>query len=206
MTLGANEPPIFDAARLGTAAETAKILKTEPAMRDARNQLGSTPLHLAATNGDAGPLKALIAAGAEVNARDKEDNTPLHMAAYAGKSEAARLLLEGGADVNAKSTGGRTPLSLARKTRADGRMKTRCAGSARRKPTEAVEYSWEKTETATSRSKACPAAAHPAAQRAQSAPQRGPAEVSLENKTAHVNSRQAASHRDLRRVIIDAGF
>ena len=93
-TRGANEPPIFDAARLGTAAETAKILKADPAMRDARNQLGSTPLHLAATNGDAGPLKALIAAGADVNARDKEDNTPLHMAAYAGKSEAARLLLE----------------------------------------------------------------------------------------------------------------
>jgi ankyrin repeat protein len=119
MTLGANEPPIFDAARLGNAAETDKILKANPAMRDARNQLGSTPLHLAATNGDSGPLKALIAAGADVNARDKEDNTPLHMAAYAGKSEAARLLLEAGADVNAKSTGGRTPLSLARKTRAD---------------------------------------------------------------------------------------
>jgi hypothetical protein len=118
-TLGANEPPIFDAARLGSAAEVDKILKANPAMRDARNQLGSTPLHLAATNGDAGPLKALLAAGADVHARDKEDNTPLHMAAYAGKSEAARLLLEAGADVNAKSTGGRTPLSLARKTRAD---------------------------------------------------------------------------------------
>lgn len=119
MTLGANEPPIFDAARIGTAAEVDKILKANPAMRDARNQLGSTPLHLAATNLDSGPLKVLIAAGAEVNARDKEDNTPLHMAAYVGRSDAARLLLEAGADVNAKSTGGRTPLSLARKTRAD---------------------------------------------------------------------------------------
>ena len=118
-TLGANEPPIFDAARLGTAAEVQKILKADPAARDARNQLGSTPLHLAATNVDSGSLKALIAAGADVNARDKEDNTPLHMAAYVGRSEAARLLLEAGADVNAKSMGGRTPLSLARKARAD---------------------------------------------------------------------------------------
>jgi ankyrin repeat protein len=118
-TLGANEPPIFDAARIGAAAEVDNLLKANPAMRDARNQLGSTPLHLAATNSDSGPLKALVAAGADVNARDKEDNTPLHMAAYAGKSEAARLLLEAGADVNAKSTGGRTPLSLARKARAD---------------------------------------------------------------------------------------
>jgi len=111
--------PIHEAARLGTAAEVEKILKAHPALRDARNQLGSTPLHLAATNGDAGPLKALLAAGADVNARDKEDNTPLHMAAYATRTENARLLLEAGADVNAKSTGGRTPLSLARKVRAD---------------------------------------------------------------------------------------
>lgn len=118
-TLGANEPPVFDAARLGTAAEMRKLLEADAAARDARNQLGATPLHLAATNADSGPLKALIAAGADVNARDKEDNTPLHLAAYAGRSEAARLLLEAGAEVNAKSTGGRTPLSLARKARAD---------------------------------------------------------------------------------------
>ena len=88
-------------------------------MRDARNQLGSTPLHLAATNGDAGPLKALIAAGADVNARDKEDHTPLHMAAYAGKSEPRACCSKPAPTSNAKSTGGRTPLSLARKARAD---------------------------------------------------------------------------------------
>jgi ankyrin repeat protein len=113
------EAPIFDAARLGTTADVQKILKANPAMRDARNTLGATPLHHAATNGDSGPLKALIAAGAEVNARDKEDHTPLHMAAYATRAGNARLLLEAGADVNAKSVGGRTPLSMARKVRAD---------------------------------------------------------------------------------------
>ncbi|MBX3677993.1 MAG: ankyrin repeat domain-containing protein [Rhodocyclaceae bacterium] len=118
-TLGANEPPIFDAARLGTAAEVEKILKADPAMRDARNQLGATPLHMAATNSDIGPLKALLAAGADVHARDKDDLTPLHMAAYADKHKHAQLLLEAGADVEAKSTGGRTPMSLARKSRAD---------------------------------------------------------------------------------------
>jgi len=118
-TLGANEHPIHDAARLGTAAEVRQILAADPAARDVRNQLGASPLHMAATNGDSGPLKALIAAGASVNARDREDNTPLHMAAYTDKSENARLLLEAGADIEAKSTGGRTPLSLARKSRAD---------------------------------------------------------------------------------------
>jgi len=118
-TLGANEHPIHDAARLGTAAEVQKLLRADPAARDVRNQLGATPLHLAATNPDSGPLKALLAVGADARARDKEDLTPLHMAAYSDKSEHARLLLEAGADVDAKSAGGRTPLSLARKSRAD---------------------------------------------------------------------------------------
>jgi len=113
------DSPIHDAARTGTAAEVEKLLKADPALREARNPLGATPLHHAATNLDSGPLKVLLAAGAEVNARDKEDHTPLHMAAYATRSGNARLLLEAGADVNAKSTGGRTPLSMARKVRAD---------------------------------------------------------------------------------------
>jgi ankyrin repeat protein len=113
------EPPIHDAARIGTAAEVENILKADPAMRDVRNGIGAAPLHHAATNVDPGPLKVLIAAGADVNARDQEGNTPLHMAAYATRSANARLLLEAGADVNAKSAAGRTPLSLARKVRAD---------------------------------------------------------------------------------------
>ncbi len=113
------DAPIHDAARLGTAAEVDKLLKANPTLRDARNPLGATPLHYAAMNLDSGPLKVLLAAGADVNARDKEDTTPLHMAAYATRSENARLLLEAGADVNAKTTGGRTPLSMARKVRAD---------------------------------------------------------------------------------------
>ncbi|MBM3392690.1 MAG: ankyrin repeat domain-containing protein [Betaproteobacteria bacterium] len=113
------DAPIFDAARLGTAAEVEKLLKANPALRDARNPLGATPLHHAATNLDSGPLKVLLAAGADVNARDKEDNTPLHMAAYATRAGNAQLLLAAGADVNAKTTAGRTPLSMARKVRAD---------------------------------------------------------------------------------------
>jgi ankyrin repeat protein len=88
-------------------------------MRDARTGLGSTPLHLAATNSDPGALQVLLAAGANVNAKDAEGNTPLHMAAYTNRYEQARLLLEAGADIEAVSSGGRTPIALARKSRAD---------------------------------------------------------------------------------------
>lgn len=118
-TLGMNEQPIHDAARLGTRADVERILKATPAARDARTPLGSTPLHLAALNVDSGPLQALIAAGADVNARDREGATPLHMAAYATRTEHARLLLQAGADVTVKTENGRDALSMARKVRAD---------------------------------------------------------------------------------------
>lgn len=117
--LGQNDQPIHDAARMGTTAEVERILRAEPKQRDARTGLGSTPLHLAATNSDSGPLKALLAAGADVNARDGDGATPLHMAAYTAKVRNAELLLAAGADVDVKSNNGRTPLSMARKNRAD---------------------------------------------------------------------------------------
>ena len=117
--LGAHDQPIHDAARLGSGKEVERILKAEPAMRDVRTQHGSTPLHLAATNPDTGALKALLAAGADVNARDSEGLTPLHMTAYTQNAKHAQLLLEAGADPYAKTNAGRDPTSMARKTRSD---------------------------------------------------------------------------------------
>lgn len=118
-TLGKNELPIHDAARMGTRQEVEKLLKAEPRNRDARTELGATPLHYAALNEDGGPLLALIAAGANVNARDKEGLTPLHMAAFATRTRHAIPLLQAGADPALKTDAGRDVLSMARKVRAD---------------------------------------------------------------------------------------
>jgi ankyrin repeat protein len=117
--LGQNDQMIHDAARMGSGADVTKIIKENPAMRDARTGLGSTPLHLAATNPDVTAVKALLAAGANVNAKDDDGNTPLHMAAYTNRIAVAKVLLEAGADVNVVSSGGRTPMAMARKSRAD---------------------------------------------------------------------------------------
>jgi ankyrin repeat protein len=117
--IGQNDQLIHDKARMGSGVEVKSILQSTPTMRDARTGLGSTPLHLAATNSDPGALQVLLAAGANVNAKDAEGNTPLHMAAYTNRYEQARLLLEAGADIEAVSSGGRTPIALARKSRAD---------------------------------------------------------------------------------------
>ncbi len=119
VVIGANDQPIHDAARLGSGKDVEKILKSTPAARDARTQHGSTPLHLAATNPDLSAMKALIAAGADVNARDSEGLTPLHMTAYTQGTKQAELLLQAGSDPYAKTNAGRDPTSLARKTRSD---------------------------------------------------------------------------------------
>lgn len=117
--IGQNELPIHDAARNGDAAAIRRELAADPALRDAPTAAGSTPLHLAAMNGDPGPLKVLLAAGARVDARDREGATPLHMAAYASRTENGRLLLAAGADPKLKTDLGRDVLSMARKVRAD---------------------------------------------------------------------------------------
>jgi ankyrin repeat protein len=117
--IGQNDQLIHDVARMGKGDEIGKILQANPAMRDARTGLGSTPLHMAATNPDIGALKVLMAAGADVNAKDVDGNTPLHMAAYSNRFEHSKLLLEAGADINATNSGGRTPIAMARKARAD---------------------------------------------------------------------------------------
>lgn len=116
---GANDQAVHDLARMGHGSEMAALLKANPGARDARTSMGSTPLHLAATNPDGSVLKVLLAAGAEVNARDKEGATPLHMAAYTQRAANAQILLEGGADPQIKTHAGRDATSMARKAMAN---------------------------------------------------------------------------------------
>lgn len=112
-TSGAAGRSIYDAVQFGTASDVREILRSAPLERDARNAHGSQPIHIAAGNSDPGPLKALLAAGANPNARDVDGVTPLHMAALARNAENARLLLEAGADPKAKDNLGHDALAIA---------------------------------------------------------------------------------------------
>lgn len=73
-----------------------------------------TPLALAATNGDAAIIQALLDAKAEVDATSADGTTPLMLAAASGNVDAIRVLLDHGAAVNAKEPlRGETPLFFA---------------------------------------------------------------------------------------------
>ena len=56
-----------------------------------------TALHLAAWAGQVDCLKALLAAGADINAAAQDDMNALHFAAVKGQTEATRWLLNSGA-------------------------------------------------------------------------------------------------------------
>jgi len=92
------------------------------------NNVGSSPLHLAALNDLREATEFLISMGAKVDARDKDRFTPLHFAANEDATEAMSVLIAHGANVNALTedfcvhfggfvpiymTGGKTPLMLA---------------------------------------------------------------------------------------------
>ena len=64
----------------------------------------------AAYSGDIKEVKALIAAGADVNAKNNYGFTALMEAALMGHTEIAKALIAAGADVNAKSNRGETAL------------------------------------------------------------------------------------------------
>ena len=70
-------------------------------------------LRNAASSGDIGTVRKLLAEDADVNDRDSFNNTALLYAAKHGKFECVRLLIEHGADTNIANENGYTPLICA---------------------------------------------------------------------------------------------
>ena len=80
---------------------------------DARNEFGSTPLHLAVVKGQTDVANVLIDSGATINAANEDGNTPLHAAVGTGNIECAKLLLARGAEPDVTSNAGNKPLRVA---------------------------------------------------------------------------------------------
>jgi len=71
-------------------------------------------MHEAAGAGCCEALRALLAAGADVNAAVDDGWTCLHSAVKGGHADAVRLLLDSGADPGSATTSGWTALHLSR--------------------------------------------------------------------------------------------
>jgi ankyrin repeat protein len=95
-----------------TATTVQFLLKHGADVNSRQNDL-STPLHLAAAQGNFDVAQMLLKHGADVNPRQSDLSTPLHLAATQRNLNIAQMLLQYGADVDSEDVGGRTPLHLA---------------------------------------------------------------------------------------------
>ena len=103
---------LLDQAWEGDAA-VVELLLAAGADVKAKNNIGWTALHYAATRGYAAVAELLLAAGADVDAKSEYGSTALHFAAARGYDDVVELLLVAGADVEAKSNTGWTALHYA---------------------------------------------------------------------------------------------
>lgn len=104
---------LHETVRAGDAPAVSRLVAANRSLVHARNELGSTPLHIAAGNPAPDIARLLIEKGAAVNSKDNNGVTPLHIAAFSGHKTNLELLLGKGADIHAKDNQGRTPRDYA---------------------------------------------------------------------------------------------
>ncbi|HOU94622.1 MAG TPA: ankyrin repeat domain-containing protein, partial [Polyangiaceae bacterium] len=88
------------AIRRGDQVAVERALTRHPERVNRQSDLGYTPLHIAAEEGNAPIAEYLVAHGADVHALTTDGETPLVLAAMAGSLPICSLLLDKGADVN----------------------------------------------------------------------------------------------------------
>ena len=76
----------------------AQLLLARNAEVDARDDLGGTPLHVAAVNGNKDVVELLLASKAHVNAKTNRGLTPLSLALDKDHHEVAELLRRHGGE------------------------------------------------------------------------------------------------------------
>ena len=110
---------LLEATRLGDIDSLQRILPDdmpEDEVADLvnyQNELGETPLHIAASNGTLDIVQFIANKNAGINMTDFKGRTPLHCAAERGFVDVASFLVDSLAIMEAKDRLGRTPLYVA---------------------------------------------------------------------------------------------
>jgi TolB protein len=107
---------IFNSLRNGDIPAVKALVERTPAILDSRDRNGLTPLHYAASQGDAGLVNYFLDKGAKPDPPGIRQ-TPLHLAAQDNRTEAAAALLRRGAALEARDDYLRTPLILCARER-----------------------------------------------------------------------------------------
>jgi len=97
----------------GDVANVRSLLVADPALINAMDNYGFTPLMVAAQIGHPDVVELLLERGAAIEAKDNKEFTALIYAASEGHPDVVKLLLERGAAVNARNYQGATSLSFA---------------------------------------------------------------------------------------------
>ncbi len=111
--LWAKPQDIRVAAAEGNLDTVTQLLKVDPALLNAPDAEGRTPLIVAAAWGQLPIVELLLGKGADVNLVDKDKRSALHWAAGMGRTAIVQRLLQRKADANARDASGRTPRQLA---------------------------------------------------------------------------------------------
>ena len=102
------------AAYRGDIEMTRVLIQARANVKPRTRLAGMTPLHLAASSGNAAIIDLLVKAGADPDAANDNGTTALMLAAASGKPEAVQTLLDRGANPNARDfTNGQTAVMFA---------------------------------------------------------------------------------------------
>ena len=97
---------LISAVRSSDMKNVEKLLTATPALLNAKDPAGASPLHHATAFGNLATMQFLLDKGADVNAVNRRKTPPLFWALH--DEAKVRLLLDRGANVNARSIDGRT--------------------------------------------------------------------------------------------------